>query len=251
MPASCRISCPKRRACAPPNGPSRRSRPTCTDRRVEITGPVERKMVINALNSGANVFMADFEDSNSPTWAEQYRGPDQPARRDPPGPSTYTSPEGKEYALAPKTAVLLVRPRGWHLVEKHCLGGRPAGIGLALRFRPVLLPQRQGADRERHRPVFLSAEDGEPPGSAPLERRLRVRPGLPRRSAGHHPRDGADRDHSRRVRDGRDPLRAARPFGRARTAGAGTTFSASSRSSAIIPSSCCRTARRSRWTAIS
>jgi len=89
-----------------------------TDRRVEITGPVERKMVINALNSGANVFMADFEDSNSPTWANNIQG--QVNLRDAiAGTISFTSPEGKEYTLAPQTAVLLVRPRGWHLVEKH------------------------------------------------------------------------------------------------------------------------------------
>src|SRR5580704_7799635 len=90
------------------------------DRRVEITGPVERKMVINALNSGANVFMADFEDSNSPTWHNNIDG--QINLRDAiDGSIGFTSPEGKKYALAEKTAVLLVRPRGWHLIERHCL----------------------------------------------------------------------------------------------------------------------------------
>ena len=88
------------------------------DRRVEITGPVERKMIINALNSGANVFMADFEDSNSPTWHNTVQG--QINLRDAvAGTISFTSPEGKTYKPAPKTAVLLVRPRGWHLVEKH------------------------------------------------------------------------------------------------------------------------------------
>jgi malate synthase len=90
------------------------------DRRVEITGPVERKMIINALNSGANVFMADFEDSNAPTWENNLSG--QINLRDAiRGDIRYTSPEGKEYALAPKIATLLVRPRGWHLVERHFL----------------------------------------------------------------------------------------------------------------------------------
>jgi malate synthase len=95
------------------------------DRRIEITGPVERKMVINALNSGANVFMADFEDSNSPTWQNNVEG--QINLRDAiDGTIGYTSPEGKKYALNPKTAVLLVRPRGWHLIERHCLvDGQP------------------------------------------------------------------------------------------------------------------------------
>ena len=88
------------------------------DRRVEITGPVDRKMVINALNSGANVFMADFEDSNSPTWENNLTG--QINVRDAVrGDVEYTSPEGKRYQLNPKPAVLMVRPRGWHLVERH------------------------------------------------------------------------------------------------------------------------------------
>ncbi len=87
---------------------------------MEITGPVDRKMVINALNSGANVFMADFEDAHSPTWAATIEGQinlrDAIART-----ITFTSPEGKSYRLNDKTAVLLARPRGWHLNEKHVL----------------------------------------------------------------------------------------------------------------------------------
>ena len=88
------------------------------DRRVEITGPVDRKMVINALNSGASVFMADFEDANTPKWDNNIQGHinlrDAIRRR-----IDYTSPEGKAYKLADKTATLFVRPRGWHLPEKH------------------------------------------------------------------------------------------------------------------------------------
>lgn len=88
------------------------------DRRVEITGPVDRKMVINALNSGASTFMADFEDSNAPTWQNNLEG--QVNLRDAVRRSiAFTSPEGKEYRLKDRPAVLLVRPRGWHLDEKH------------------------------------------------------------------------------------------------------------------------------------
>ena len=88
------------------------------DRRVEITGPVDRKMVINALNSGANTFMADFEDSHSPTWDSTIQG--QINLRDAiDGTISFTSPEGKHYTLKPDTATLIVRPRGWHLLEKH------------------------------------------------------------------------------------------------------------------------------------
>ncbi len=90
------------------------------DRRVEITGPVDRKMMINALNSGAQVFMADFEDSHSPTWKGTLEG--QINLYDAVRKSIqFKSQEGKEYSLNEKTAVLFVRPRGWHLVEKHCL----------------------------------------------------------------------------------------------------------------------------------
>jgi len=100
------------------------------DRRVEITGPVERKMIINALNSGASVFMADFEDSNSPTWRNNLDG--QANLRDAVnGTISYVSPEGKRYELGERPAVLMVRPRGWHLDEKHFLvDGRPISGGL-------------------------------------------------------------------------------------------------------------------------
>ncbi|HTT68595.1 MAG TPA: malate synthase A [Gemmatimonadales bacterium] len=90
------------------------------DRRVEITGPVDRKMIINALNSGARVYMADFEDAHSPTWANTLDG--QVNLRDAVrGTIAFTSPEGKRYGLAERIATLVVRPRGWHLVEKHLL----------------------------------------------------------------------------------------------------------------------------------
>ncbi len=89
------------------------------DRRVEITGPVERKMVINALNSGAKVFMADFEDSNTPTWENTVQG--QINMRDANKRTiTFTNPDNsKHYSLNEEIATLLVRPRGWHLNEKH------------------------------------------------------------------------------------------------------------------------------------
>ncbi|MGA3020293.1 MAG: malate synthase A, partial [Bryobacteraceae bacterium] len=100
------------------------------DRRVEITGPTDRKMIINALNSGANVFMADFEDSNSPTWDNILEG--QVNLRDAVnGTLTYTSPEGKPYEVGEAPAVLFVRPRGWHLVEKHFpIHGEPISASL-------------------------------------------------------------------------------------------------------------------------
>ncbi len=101
-------------------------RPDLSDRRVEITGPTDRKMVINALNSGASVFMADFEDSNAPTWENLLLGQKNlwdAVRRE----IAYEAPEtGRRYELAEKIATLMVRPRGWHLPEKHLeVAGEP------------------------------------------------------------------------------------------------------------------------------
>ncbi len=118
------------------------------DRRVEITGPTDRKMIINALNSGANVFMADFEDSLCPTWSNIVDGQVNlmaAVRRT----LGFTSPDGKRYALNERTAVLIVRPRGWHLVEKHWMrngGAIPAAMvdfGLYL-FHNAAELQRRG-----------------------------------------------------------------------------------------------------------
>ncbi|MCI0650647.1 MAG: malate synthase A [Planctomycetes bacterium] len=100
------------------------------DRRVEITGPVDRKMIINGLNSGARVFMADFEDATSPTWNNVISG--QIHLRDAiAGAIEYTSPAGRRYRLEDETATLMVRPRGWHLDEKHIrIDGRPASASI-------------------------------------------------------------------------------------------------------------------------
>ncbi len=104
--------------------------PDLQKRWVEITGPVERKMMINAFNSGASVFMADFEDALSPSWENVIQGQinliDAVRRR-----IGYTSPEGKDYRLNEQIATLLVRPRGWHLTERHLLvDGRPVSASL-------------------------------------------------------------------------------------------------------------------------
>ncbi|HTB68064.1 MAG TPA: malate synthase A [Steroidobacteraceae bacterium] len=87
------------------------------NRRVEITGPVDRKMIINALNSGANVFMADFEDANSPTWHNNLEGQLNLADRWHRSIDFRDTTTGKQYSLSPTPAVLMVRPRGWHLME--------------------------------------------------------------------------------------------------------------------------------------
>ncbi len=106
--------------------------PGLEDRRVEITGPVDRKMTINALNSGAKVWLADFEDANSPLWDNMRQRPAQPARRARPDDrlrdrrqdATRSSPTSE-------LATIVVRPRGWHLDEKHVLvDGRPVSASL-------------------------------------------------------------------------------------------------------------------------
>src|SRR5580765_2066829 len=99
------------------------------DRRVEITGPVDRKMVINALNSGARMFMADFEDSNSPTWRNCVEG--QANLIDAVDRTISLDTGAKHYSLQDQTATLLVRPRGWHLQERHVLvDGEPVSASL-------------------------------------------------------------------------------------------------------------------------
>jgi malate synthase len=102
--------------------------PGLEDRRVEMTGPTDRKMTINALNSGAKVWLADFEDANGPLWENMIEG--QRNLRDAlDGTIDFTSPEGKQYKLNDEIAVMVVRPRGWHLPEKHLLvdGERMSG----------------------------------------------------------------------------------------------------------------------------
>ncbi len=100
------------------------------NRRVEITGPTDAKMMINALNSGARVFMADFEDANTPTWSNMADGQANvydAVRRQ----LAYASPDGRDYRLGADLATLVVRPRGWHLVERHALcGGVPVSASL-------------------------------------------------------------------------------------------------------------------------
>jgi malate synthase len=167
------------------------------DRRVEITGPVDRKMIINALNSGADVFMADFEDSNSPTWQNNLEG--QFNLRDAvEGTISYVSPEGKRYNLNSKVATLLVRPRGWHLVERHFeVDGAPISASL-FDFGLYLFHNAQSLIRKGTGPYFYL-----PKLESHLEARLwndvfcyaQDELGIPR---GTIPRHRPDRDDSGR-----------------------------------------------------
>jgi malate synthase len=154
------------------------------DRRVEITGPPERKMLINALNSGASVYMSDFEDSNAPTWRNLIEGQinlRDAVRRQ----IEYTGPDGRIYSLNAATATLFVRPRGWHLDEKHVLlDGKPISgtlfdFGLFFFHNAAALLERGSGPYfylpklESHREarlwndvfVFAQAEIGIPRGS--------------------------------------------------------------------------------------
>ncbi len=106
-------------------------------RRVEITGPVDRKMVINALNSGADSYMTDFEDSNTPNWENQIDG--QINMFDAVRRTIALEQNGKSYKLNDKVATLVVRPRGWHLDEKHVLvDGKRMGSSASTNYRPDL-----------------------------------------------------------------------------------------------------------------
>ena len=181
-------------------------------RRVEITGPIDAKMVINAFNSGADSYMTDFEDSNAPNWTNLIQGQVnlvQAIRR------TLTFEQAsaagtKRYRLNDKIATLQVRPRGWHLDEKHVLVDGQRVSGGIFDFALFMFHNAQGAARARRRPVLLPAQAREPSRGAAVERHLRRDAERARPAAGHDQGDRADRDDPRGVRDGRDPLRAAR-----------------------------------------
>ena len=198
--------------CARATGGSRLLPRDMQQRWIEITGPTDRKLVINALNSGADGFMADFEDANAPTWRNMVEGHinlrDAIDRT-----ITYDGSDGRHYELVDDPATLLVRPRGWHLPERHLLlDGEPiagALMDFGLYFfhcAPRLLANGSGPyfylpKLESHlearlwNDVFCLAQDA-----------LGV-------AAGDDQGHGADRDAAGGVRDGRDPLRAPRALG--------------------------------------
>ena len=185
------------------------------DRRVEITGPVDRKMIINALNSGAKVFMADFEDASSPMFANMVEG--QANLKDRwAGAIGFTDPAtGKAYALRDNPAALMVRPRGWHLPERHVtvdgreMSGSLFDFGLYV-FHCAKTQMAEGATVAFYLPKLENHLEARLWNDvfSHAERELGARP---RRVQG----DGADRDAAGRLRDGRDSLRTARPHRRA------------------------------------
>jgi malate synthase len=122
------------------------------DRRVEITGPVDRKMVINGLNSGASVYMADFEDSTAPTWQNIVEG--QVNLRDAVAGTISFRSGTKVYALNPKTATLFVRPRGWHLDEAHVLVNGVPASGSIFDFAVYLFHNHAALKRKGTGPYY-------------------------------------------------------------------------------------------------
>ncbi len=170
------------------------------DRRVEITGPTDRRMVINALNSGARVFMADFEDANAPTWHNMVDGQlnliDAVRRQ-----IRFEREDGRVYELNDKTATLLVRPRGWHLEEDHVLVDGAPMSGSIFDFGLYFFHNAKELTARGSGPYYYL-----PKMESHLEARLwndvfTRRPGAARRAPRHHQGHRADRDHPRRLRD--------------------------------------------------
>ncbi len=194
--------------------------------------------------------MADFEDSLAPTWENVDPRPGEPARRRAPHHQLRrTARPARTTGSTERTATLIVRPRGWHLPEKHVhVDGEPVS-GALFDFGLFFFHNARSAQRARHRALLLPAEDGEPPRGAALERRVRRRPG---RSSASRAAPSRPRCSSRRSPPPSRWTRSSTSCAstrRASTAAAGTTSSASSRSSANRPGlPCCPTARRSRWT---
>jgi malate synthase len=167
------------------------------DRRVELTGPAERKMLINGLNAGAQVYMADMEDSMTPTWPNVMDA--QINLRDAVNRTiSHVSQSGKHYRLNKEVAVMFMRPRGWHMVEKHLtVDGKPVSASL---FDFGLYYFHNA--KTLLRAVFLPAQDGKPSRGQVVERCLHPCPGTSRHRARNGQGDRAGRDHTGRFRDG-------------------------------------------------
>ena len=219
--------------------------PDLQDRRVEITGPVDRKMVINALNSGRALLHGRLRGRQRADLVEHARGPGQP--RATPSGARSSSPARTGASIgSTRAATLLVRPRGWHLPETPRARRRRAGLGAACSTSASTSSTTRGPARARERAVLLPAEAREPPRGPSVERRLRAGRRTGSGSARHDPRDGPDRDDPGRVRDGRDPVRAARPLGRTERRTLGLHLQRDQEVPRAIRSSCCPIAPRSR-----
>jgi malate synthase len=177
-------------------------------RRTEITGPVEAKMIINAYNSGADSYMSDFEDSNSPKWDNQMQGQVnlyQAIRRQ----LSFTNEAGKEYTLNEKVATLQIRPRGWHLDEKHVTVDGQRVSGGIFDFGLVFFHNAREQIARGAGPFYYLPKDGIASRGAPVERHLHHGAGAHRSAEGNDQGNRAGRDDSRHLRDGGNPLRTA------------------------------------------
>ena len=193
--ARSRTSCPRRACVRESDWSVAPAPPDLLDRRVEITGPLDRKMMINAINSGARVFMADFEDALSPTWQNVVEG--QRNLADAVRGTIELETERKAYRLNEEPAVLIPRPRGWHLPERHVLvDGEPVSASL-FDFGLAFFHNAARAARARLGAVLLPAQAREPSGGAALERRIRPGPGRARaRPAGRFAQPSSSRRSS-------------------------------------------------------
>ena len=197
--------------------------PVLRDRRCEITGPTSRKMTINALNSGARVWMADFEDATAPSWFNVVDGQlnlFDALRRE----IDFTDENGRRYEVGAETPTILVRPRGWHLEERHLvLDSSPVPAAL-VDFGLYFFHNAETLIASGAGPYFYLPR-WSPPRGPPLERRVQLRAGPAGDPLRQHPRHLPDRDHPGGLRDGGDPVRAARPLLRAQRGPLGSTSS--------------------------
>ena len=220
--------------------------PGLVDRRVEITGPTDRKMTINALNSGRQGVAGRLRGREHPALGQHDHRPAQPEGR--------AGPDDRLHQRGGQVLPAAARRRAGHdrgpaarlaPGREAPAGGRPAGVRQPVRLRAVLLPLRAAPAGQGQGPVLLPGQDREPPGGPALERRVQPGPGRAGHPARHDPGHRADRDHPGRVRDGGDPLRAARAQRGAERGPLGLPVQRSSRSSAPgAASSCCPSATR-------
>ena len=180
-------SSPRPRRSATATGRSPRRRSALQDRRVEITGPTDAKMAINALNSGAKVWLADLEDANTPHWAQRDRGPGHPCTTRTGTSSSSPSRRARQYALndGPTSPSRSSGRAAGTCDEKHVLVDGSPMVGALLDFGLHFFHNAAELLARGQRPVLLPAEDGEPPRGAALERRLHPRAGGARHPARH------------------------------------------------------------------
>ncbi len=192
--------------------------PGLEDRRVEITGPTDPKMTINALNSGAKVWLADQEDAHQPDLEERHRGPAEPARRDPRRALVHQPRRASATRSPPtETPTIVMRPRGWHLPEQHIrftdrTGRTMAASGSLVDFGLYFFHNAERADRATAAGPTSTSPSSSRSDEAKLWDDVFTFSESTSGSARHDPRDRADRDAAGGVRDGGDPLRAARPL---------------------------------------